>query len=330
MATYGDISPRTAAYAVKDLLERAHPDMILEKFGEPQTLPAHNTKTAKFRRYNALPKATTPLTEGVAPSGTPMTVTDVSVTLSQYGAYVPTTDVIADTHEDPVLQELTQGLIPQQAAETIEAIRYGVLQASTNKFYAGGVAGRANVAAAFDLNTQRKIVRALKRQNAKKVTKVVKAGPNIATEPVAAAFICIVHPDLEPTIRGLTGFVPVEKYAGITPYESELGKVEDVRYITSTLNAPYANAGGTAGANWVSTGGTAVDVYPMIFLASRAYGIIALKGKFAAEIFVANPRPTPGVDPLAQQGSVGWKTMQGAVILNDLWMGVAEVAAPAL
>lgn len=330
MATYGDISPRTAAFAIKQLLSRAHQDMVLEKFGSAQTLPSNSTKTAKFRRYNALAISTTPLSEGVAPSGTPMTVTDVSVTLEQHGAYVPTTDVIADTHEDPVLSELTSGLIPQQAAETIETIRYGVLKAGTNKFFAGGVVDRASVAAVFDLKLQRKIVRSLKRQNARKITKVIKASVNIATEPVAASYVCVIHPDLEPTIRGLAGFVPIEKYAGITPFESELGKVEDVRYITSTLNSAYANAGAAPGADLVSTGGAKADVYSMLFLGADAYGIIALKGKFAAEIFVANPRPTPGVDPLAQQGSVGWKTMQGAVILNDLWMAVAEVGAPAL
>ena len=191
------------------------------------------------------------------------------------------------------------------------------------------MAGRVNVVAAFDLNMQRKIVRSLKRQNAKEITKVVKAGPNIGTEPVARAFVCLIHPDLEPTIRGLTGFVPVEKYAGITPYDSELGKVEGVRYITSTLNAPYANAGGDKG-TMLSTAGVKADVYPMIYLGQQAYAIVALKGKHAADVLVANPKATAGSDPLAQKGSVGWKAMTGAVILNDLWMAVGEVAVPAL
>lgn len=328
MATTSDIGFRTQAYVVKKLLDRAHPYMVLEKFGEGQALPAQSSKTLSFRRYEALPKATTPLTEGVRPTGSNLTVTNVTVTLAQYGSFVPITDVVLDTHEDPVLSELTDGVIPQQAAETIESIRYSKLQATTNKFYAGGVASRAAVVAAYDLNTQRKIVRALKRQNAKKITKVIKAGPNIATEPVAAAYVCLIHPDLEPTIRGLAGFVPTEKYAGITPYEGELGKVEDVRYIASTLNAPYLDAGGAKG-TMISTSGTSADVYPMIFLGQGAYAISALKGRYAADILVNNPKATFG-DELAQNGSVGWKTMQGAVILNDLWMAVCEVAAPAL
>ena len=33
MTTYGDISPRTAAYAAVELLKRAMPYLCLEKFG---------------------------------------------------------------------------------------------------------------------------------------------------------------------------------------------------------------------------------------------------------------------------------------------------------
>ncbi len=43
---------------------------------------------------------------------------------------------------------------------------------------------------------------------------------------------------------------------------------------------------------------------------------------------VVNPKPAAG-DPLAQRGSVGWKAMQTAIILNDLWMARAEVAVTA-
>ena len=56
MATvYGDISPRTAAYAEKELLKRGLPFLVLEKFGQAKPLPENSTKVMKFRRYNALP-----------------------------------------------------------------------------------------------------------------------------------------------------------------------------------------------------------------------------------------------------------------------------------
>lgn len=84
---YGDISPRTAAYAEKELLKRGLPFLVLEKFGQAKSLPESSTKVIKFRRYNALPTTPTTLTEGVTPGGQTLAVTDVTATLAQYGSH---------------------------------------------------------------------------------------------------------------------------------------------------------------------------------------------------------------------------------------------------
>ena len=77
-----------------------------------------------------------------------------------------------------------------------------------------------------------------------------------------------------------------------------------------------------------STTGTSADVYPILYLARDAYGIVPLKGKDSITPMVVNPKPAPG-DPLAQRGTVGWKAWQSAVILQDAFMVRAEVAATA-
>ena len=51
VVNYGDISPRTAAYVIKDLLTRAMPYMVIEKFGQNYPIPQNSTQTAKWRRY---------------------------------------------------------------------------------------------------------------------------------------------------------------------------------------------------------------------------------------------------------------------------------------
>ena len=70
---YGDISPRTAAYAAKKLLKRGLPYLVLEKFGQAQPLPAFNTKIIKFRRYTALPTEISLVDLGAIP-GTGLTM----------------------------------------------------------------------------------------------------------------------------------------------------------------------------------------------------------------------------------------------------------------
>lgn len=320
---YGDISPRTAAHAVARMLTRGVPYLVLEKFGQVYVMPSKSSKVAKFRRYNALALATTPLVEGVTPGGSKVNVTDVTATLEQYGDFVPFSDVIEDTHEDPFLQQVSD-VLGEQAAQTMETIRWNILKAGTNVFYANGSA-RTDVNTTITLALQRKCTRALKRQNAAYITSVVSSTPQFRTEPVEAAYIGLVHPDVENDIRNITGFIPTKQYGSTTPWSNEIGSVEDVRYLRSTIFTAFADGGGAKGA-MISTSGTSADVYPVLYVSKDAYGLVPLKGKDSMSIMVVNPKPAPG-DPLGQRGTAGWKTMHTAVILNDLWLVRAEVAA---
>lgn len=329
LTTYGDISPRTAAYVAVDLLKRAMPYLCLEKFGQAKSLPGNKTQSMKFRRYNSLPLATTPLTEGVTPAGKKLTATDVNATLSQYGDFVEITDIIQDTHEDPVMQEASS-VISEQAAKTVETIRYNTLKACANVLLAGSVAVRTSVAAVISRSDQRKIVRALERQEAQHITSIVKSTPSFNTENILPAFVGVTHVDMTSDIRGMTGFVSVADYGKIAPFETEIGACEDVRYIKSTIFAPYLGAGSTVTTSKINsndaTGTARCDVYPVLYFGKDAYGIIALKGKYAITPMVLNPGTPRGGDQLGQRGSVAWKTMQGAIILNDAWMAVGEFA----
>ena len=326
--SFGDISPRTAVYAQKEFLRRAIPYLVLEKFGQGKPIPANSSKTTKFRRYEALDPTPNALTEGVTPSAKKLVPTDVTATLIQYGDQVVITDVVLDTHEDPALNEAVS-ILGEQAAQMIETVRYGVLVAGTSVQYANGTA-RSDVNTVITLAAQRKVTRALKRQNARYITTVLKSTPSYKTEPVAASYIGLCHPDIEADLRNISTFVPVELYGSGTPYEGEIGKLENVRYITSTIFAPFsgdANKGGTVG-TMIPNDTTAANaaVYPVLYIAKDAYGIVPLKGMTAITPMVANPKVCDS-DPLAQRGHVSWKSMQTACILNDAFMVRLEVAA---
>ena len=330
MSVYGDITPRTAGKAMPGFLMRALPYLVLEKYLDLKPLPSNSTKVAIFRRYEALEKATTPLVEGVTPVGKNMTYTDVQCTLQQYGDYVTLTDQIADFHEDPVLQEYI-GITAEQAAQTIETLRYNVLKAGSNVFYANKVAGRDSVVTAISLGDQRRVTRAFKRQNAAYITKKTASTPNYGTVAVRASYIGLVHPDLENDIRALTGFKDAVDYgASQAADEFEIGTVEDVRYIRSTIFESFADAGGNKG-TMVSTSGVKADVYPIIYLAAHAAASVPLKGKNAITApIVRNPGTISDSDKLGQRGHVGWKAYFGCVILNQLFISRLEVGATEL
>jgi N4-gp56 family major capsid protein len=261
----------------------------------------------------------------VTPTGKKLANTDYTVTLVQYGDFITISDVVLDTAEDQVLAQATEAL-GESAAQTIETIRFNILKAGVNVWYANGNARNA-VNTPISLTVQRKITTGLTRQNAKRITMVVKSTPDFRTEPIEAAFIGLVHPDLESDIRNMTAFVSTKQYGTVTPFENEIGSVETVRYLQSTVFAPWADAGGAAGA-MRSTSGTYADVYPILYIGRDSYGIVPLKGKDSLTPMVVNPKPAPG-DPLGQRGTIGWKAMTTAVILNDAWFARCEVAATA-
>jgi N4-gp56 family major capsid protein len=341
LTSYSDITPRQTAFSVANLLKRAMPHMMIERFGQAYPIPKNNTKVAKWRRYfmtggtgsysgNAgdfnVPLADTPLTEGVTPAGSTLENKDYTVTLQQYGDFLEFSDVIQDTHEDfpPLLREMTD-ILGEQAAHTIETLRFNVLKAGTNVFYANG-ANRAAVNTEVTLPLQRRITRSLKRQNAKPMTAMISSTVKYNTQPIEAAFIALCHPDVENDIRDMAGFISVKQYgSNVEAMEGEIGSVEDVRYIRSTVFESFPDAGGTT-AGYLSTTGTSADVYPIIYLARDAYGIVPLRGKDTVEVMVVQPKAT-NTDPLAQRGTAGWKCWNATVILQDAFMVRAEVAA---
>jgi len=191
-------------------------------------------------------------------------------------------------------------------------------------FYANGSV-RTDVNTPITTDLQRRVTRSIKRQNGMHITSVVAPDARFRTEPVEASFIALCHSDLETDIRKMDGFISTKQYGTVTPWQNEIGAVEDVRYLRSTIFASFPNAG-AATSTMISTGGSLADVYPVIYLAKNAYGIVPLKGKDSLAIAVVNPKPVIG-DPLGQQGFASWKTMQTCVILQDLWMARLEVAA---
>lgn len=330
--TYGDISPRTAGYAVAKMLRHAAPVIVLQKFGATKPHPKNKTKTVKFRRAVPFDAATVPLVEGVTPSAQRMSYEDVETTLQQYGGLIEITDVIEDTHEDPVLSDAVE-LTGEQAAATLEKLTYGTVKAGTNVLYANG-ANRAAVNTPVTLALIRKAIRALKAQKAKKITRILDSSANYGTSPIEAAYVAVCHTHLEADIRGLAGFIPTAEYGSRRLIaETEFGAVEDVRFVTSPDLDPWVDAGGAyagSGTDMVSTSGTSADVYPILLLGQDAFACVPLKGAQSISPTVLSPGKASKSDPLGQRGYVGWKTYFATIILNQLWMLRIEVAATEL
>lgn len=327
---YGDISPRTAAYVVSRMLERAEPAMCLSRFGQQQPIPKNKTNAVKWRRYNGFAPSTVPLVEGVTPAPDQVTYTDVSATLSQYGRRVQFSDVVLDTHEDPVLMEYAD-ILGETAAQTMETVIYNAIKAGTNVQYISSAGTRASVNGPITGPEISKAIRTLNRQNSKMVTRALKGTDAVGTSPIRPAYIAICHPDLQFALEGITGWKnPVEYSNGTPMLPNEIGAYKNVRFFTSTLFQPWLAAATTtgSGSTYMTNGttGTGVpDVYPIVIFGADAFATVSLAGGTALQPVVVNPKPSDS-DPLAQRGHVGFKTWGTAAILNDAWMVRIECA----
>jgi N4-gp56 family major capsid protein len=337
---YGDISPRTAAYAVKELLKRGMPYLVFEKFGQSKPLPKNSSKTISFRRYflkDSSLSTFTPsdyfgtdnfdptkkqLSEGVTPAATALDKQDLTATLVQYGDRVEVSDVVMDTHEDPVLQEAIE-ILGEQAPIILEKARFNVLKAGTNVIYANGTA-RTSVNSIVAKEDLRRAERTLERQLAKTITSVVKSSPSYGTEAISPSFVGVTHTDMRYNLEIISGFVDPKDYATMPAWDGEIGSIGKIRFVGSTVVEPWRGGGAASGTNVLETSGVA-DVYPILIFAKDSYGIVPLKGKASIVPMIVNAKPSDS-DPLAQRNHASWKAMQTSIILNDSWMVRIEAA----
>ena len=326
---YGDISPRTALKAAKRFLKVMQPMTITQRFAQQDYQPQNSSAVRKWRRYENFTAATTPLSEGITPPGHALTYTDVTATLRMYGDRINLTDVIQDTHEDPILRIMSERTA-EQAAQTIELLTIDVIKGGTSVVRAGGVATRGAIATTITRADVRIAVRTLDRNIASRFTSIIAPSEKVSTMGVEPAFYAMAHTDLEPDIRNITGFKSVVEYGNPSAaVPAECGAVERVRFVLTQNFEPWEE-GGASGGTLLTAGGTGTgnaDIYPVIVVARDAYAVVRLQGRNAIRLMVLNPGTPRAGDELGQRGSIAWKTWFACAILNDNWMVRIECGA---
>lgn len=292
----------------RDLLLRAQPLLVHNRFGMVKDIPMNNSNVVKFRRYANLSAATTALTEGVTPAGSQLSKTDVSATVLQYGDYVTLSDKLTMETEDPIRLE-TNEILADQAGDTLDQLCRDILAAGTNVMWSGTGNTQTSDVAAGDVITVGNIttaVETLKNGKARYITTFVDPTTGYNTSPLPPCYVGICHIYTTKTIRAMTGFVPVEKYSnGQGRMEGEIGMVEGVRFI-ETVNGKVFTASGTSN----------IDVYGTLIMGKFAYGTTRIAGK--ALVNIVKPLGSAGTaDPLDQRETSGWKATFVAKILND-------------
>ena len=92
--TTTELSAEMKTFYDKTLITLASPYLVHDQFGQKRDIPKNGGKIIEFRKFSSLPKALTPLTEGVTPSGKKLSASTVTATVEQYGDYIEQSDVL--------------------------------------------------------------------------------------------------------------------------------------------------------------------------------------------------------------------------------------------
>ena len=297
------MSAEMKTFYEKRLIDQAEPALVHDQFGDPYPIPANGGKNIEFRKYDSLPKATTPLTEGVTPDGQTMNVSTVTAEVKQYGGWVPITDTLQLTAIDNNILQATK-IIASQAGRTLDTIVRDVLAGGTNVIYApkigeGGaetaVTSRATLDATCQL-TSDLIARAatqLKAMNA---------------DPIGTSFVGIIHPYVAYDLRRDPDWIDVHKYAQPDEiYNGEIGTLHGVRFVETSEAKIWKGTGCPEG----------LAVFSTLILGAHAYGSTEIEGGGLEHIV---KQLGYGDDPLNQRASVGWKAHKTAERLVEQYM----------
>ena len=281
------MSAEMKTFYERRLIDQALPALVHDQFGDSYPIPANNGKTIEFRKYDALPKATTPLTEGVTPEGQALT------------------DMLDLTAIDNNVVQATS-VLASQSGRTMDTIVRDILAGGTNVIYApkvsDGVETPVSSRAGLDATAQLTVdlieqaVAQLKVQNA---------------DPIGSAggsYVCIIHPYTAYDLKKDPAWVEAHKYASPEEiFEGEIGKIGNVRFVETSEAKIWTGTGCPSG----------LAVFGTLVLGAHAYATTELEGGGLQHIV---KQLGYGDDPLNQRASVGWKAVKTAERLSEQYM----------
>ncbi len=299
------------------LIDEASAQLVHDQFGQKRPIPKNGGKTIEFRKFSSLPKATTPLTEGVTPVGKRLDVTSQTATVSQYGDYIQQSDMLELTALDNTILEATK-LLGRQAGATLDTVTRNKLVGGTNVSYCPKVESGAETAVTgrAGLDTTAKLT-------AKMVQKVVAKlrGQNAPT--IGGKYVAIIHPYVAYDLMRDPEWIEAHKYADPTKlYEGEIGELAGARFVPTTEAKLWNDS--TCPAN-----GSAAHhaVFATLFMGEGAYGVTEVTGG-GLQTIVKQKGSAGTADPLDQRSTVGWKATKTAELLIPNYLVRVESCSP--
>mgnify|MGYP002662098950 CR=1 FL=1 len=206
--TSGTMTAEMKTFYEKRLIDQAEPRLVHDQFADYYPVPQNGGKTIEFRKYDSLPKASTPLTEGVTPDGQALNVTTITSDLHQYGGWTPLTDVLQMTAIDNNVVQATR-VLASQAGRTMDSITRDVLAGGTNVIYAPKLGADGAETAV----TSRKALDKSCTLTPKLFFQAAAQLGAMNADPIGDSYVAIIHPYAAYDLKTCKEFMEVHKYA---------------------------------------------------------------------------------------------------------------------
>lgn len=224
------------------------------------------------------------------------------------------------------------------AGESLNALMFTEYQNLTNVRYSTGAVGGglsvSTVSAAISVGDIKYAVNVINGNAGRTFTAIGMGSTNIGTQPIRSSYYGICHVDVEEDIRSLTGFIPVEQYAGYTetmPFE--FGAVGGVRWASTQVSTIATGAGKTSSVGLRGASTKAHDIYDSFVYGQECIGTVGLGNMHATNSYeMYNPKTPPAVeiihkalgsagaaDPYNEVATIAWKAFHVGKILNNSW-----------
>lgn len=298
------------SYYHKTLLVSVEKQLRFWGLGKKLIHPKGYGKESYALKFGHVNPVTTPLSEGVTPTSSSIASNKYTITMNQYGQYVPISDFLEFTAIDPVLKDVANKLA-YAASRTIDTvIRDHLLANTTNIQYVGAGNTVDNDITAGETFTA---------QDALKGVRYFRG--NDAPSWDDGYYAWVVHPYNSVDIMGDTsagGFIELNKYVqGLAngPLNGEVGKVYGARIVDSSNINAVANAG-------------TINVYRTFLIAQDAY-LVTTFDKEYMKLIIKQAGSAGTADPLEQIATAGYKAQFGVQYVGGTFTN-ANGASPDL
>ena len=231
VTTDAGMSVENKTFYDKELIRTAEPQLVHDQFAQKRPIPKNGGQSVEFRQFGDLPKALTPLTEGVTPNGKKLSATAKTATVSQDGDYVTISDKLDLTAIDPVALEAVD-VIGKQMGLTLDTVTRNKLHQGLQVMYAPL---RSSAGAETEVSSRSK----LDKSAVLTVKLVQQARTELKAMNVSTfddgCYVMIIHPYSAYDLKRDPEWRKPHEYADTRQlYNGEVGMVDGVRFVETS------------------------------------------------------------------------------------------------